>query len=108
MAGLRMRKRAVCRLPLTVLEHALRIQPNQVLMHVNQSFEDVQDGCVQLVIEGDGLDDYFQTSGPIKEGIAKFYDEDEKQELWVVPPPDEVEPEPDQKKPEDNSGDETP
>lgn len=86
MAGLRMRKRALCRIPLSVIEHALKLQANQVLMHITQDFNDVQDGCVQLLIEGDGLDDYFKTSGPVKEGAAKFYDENEKQELWVVPP----------------------
>tara|TARA_R110000824_G_scaffold120382_4_gene275645 strand:- start:872 stop:1192 length:321 start_codon:yes stop_codon:yes gene_type:complete len=95
MSGLRTRKRALCRLPLTVIEHALRLQANQVLMHVTQDFNDVQDGCVQLLIEGDGLDDYFQTSGPVKEGTAKFYDEGETPELWIVPPliPEEKPPE---------------
>ena len=98
MNDLNRRKRAVCAIPLSVIEHALRLQPNQVLMAISQTHDDMRNGVVEIIVEGDGLDGHFLTTGPVVEGVAKFYGDTGQPELWVVPPESAgIPPEPDQK-----------
>mgnify|MGYP003649453666 CR=1 FL=1 len=80
------RKRAFCKMPMVVLAEALGITSNQVLMTVQQSYDDMKDGVVELLIEGDGLDEHFRTAGAAIQGVPKFYDDTGKTELWIVPP----------------------
>lgn len=80
------RKRAHCKIPLVVLSEALGVTSNQVLMTVQQSYADMRDGVVEIIVEGDGLDEHFRTMGGAIQGVPKFYDDTGKTELWVVPP----------------------
>ena len=81
------RKRAVCKMPLDVIESALNLGGSQVIMSIAQSYVDMRHGRVELIGEGSGLEEHFSTSGPCVEGQVLFCDRpDGRVEMVVIPP----------------------
>lgn len=80
------RKRAVCYLPLAVIEEKLGLDPDMLITTMQMSYENMRSGVVELIVEGSALDDHFVTYGEAIYGEAQFHQDEAGQMLTVVPP----------------------
>tara|TARA_R100001129_G_scaffold163184_1_gene128669 strand:- start:361 stop:606 length:246 start_codon:yes stop_codon:yes gene_type:complete len=75
-------------MPLQVLENLMGLQEGAVMISINQSWDDMVEGVVNIIVEGSALDPYFLTHGQCIEGQVIFQTGEDGQLVCRIKPPE--------------------